>query len=107
MAKMLDTARLPGPCGGGCPHVVACPVTDVPDSAEFQRGMRNSTSDATLNRGDAHRVKMTAVAFLTTLGRYRERVDVEIGNASEHGARWWSCRLVQVCEEAGWVHLDK
>jgi hypothetical protein len=50
---------------------------------------------------------MTAVAFLATLGRYRERVDVEIGNASEHGARLWSCRLVQICEEAGWVRLEK
>jgi hypothetical protein len=107
VTKMPDMARTPGPCGGRCPHAVGRPVTDVPDSAEFRREVRNSTSDATLSRGDAHRVKMSAVAFLTILGRYRERVDVEIGNASEHGARWWSCRLVQVCEEAGWVHLDK
>jgi hypothetical protein len=63
--------------------------------------------DATLNPGDAHRVTMSAVAFLTTLGCYRERVDAEIGNASENGARGWSSRLVQLCEKAGWVRLDK
>jgi hypothetical protein len=104
--KMLDMARPPGPCGARCPHVVARPVTDVPDSAGFRRGMRDATSGAALSRSDAPAVKMNEVGFSKAFGRYRERVDVEIGNASEHGARWWSCRLVQVCEEAGWVSLD-
>ena len=107
MTKMLDMARTPGPCGGRCPHAVAHPIKDVPDSTGFRRGMRDATSYATLNRGNAHQVKLTAVAFLNVLGRYRERVDVEIGKASERGARWWSCRIVQLCEEAGWVRLDK
>jgi hypothetical protein len=102
MAKMLEMASPPGPCGGVCPHVVARPVTDVSDSAGLRRGMRGTA----LNRSDAPLVKMNEVGFLKALGRYRERVDLEIGNASEHGARWWSCRLVQVCEEAGWVSLD-
>jgi hypothetical protein len=34
-------------------------------------------------------------------------VDLEIGRASEHGARWWSRRLVEVFEEAGLVRLDR
>jgi len=55
----------------------------------------------------ARPVKMNDVGFLKALGRYRERVDVEIGKASEHGARWWSRRLVEVCEEAGLVRLEK
>lgn len=55
----------------------------------------------------ARPVKMNEVGFLKALGRYRERVDVEIGKASEHGARWWSRRLVEVCEEAGLVRLEK
>jgi hypothetical protein len=38
---------------------------------------------------------------------YRKLVDVEIGRASEHGARWWSRRLVEVFEEAGLVRLDE
>jgi hypothetical protein len=50
---------------------------------------------------------MSAVAFLALVGRYRERVGVEIDNASELGARWWSSRLVRLCENAGWVGLDK
>ena len=44
---------------------------------------------------------------MKALGRYRERVDIENGKASEHGARWWSRRLVEVYEEAGLVRLDK
>jgi len=50
---------------------------------------------------------MSAVAFLRMIGLYRERVDLEIGRASEHGARWWSSRLVQLCEKVGWVRLDQ
>ena len=51
--------------------------------------------------------RINDVGFLESLGRYRERVDVEIGKASEHGARWWSRRLVEVYEEAGLVRLEK
>jgi hypothetical protein len=107
VTKMIDMARPPGPCGGRRPHVVARPVTDVPDFAGLKRGMRNATSDAALNRSDAPLVKMNEVGFLKALGRYRRRVDVEIGKASERGARWWSRRLVQLCEDAGLVRLDK
>jgi hypothetical protein len=52
-------------------------------------------------------VKANEVGFSKLLGCYRELVDLEIGRASEHGARWWSRRLVQVYEEAGLVRLDK
>jgi len=69
--------------------------------------MRGATDAAASNRGDAPLVKMSAVGFLKAFGLYRERVGVEIGNASEHGARWWSRRLVEVYEEAGLVRLDK
>lgn len=55
----------------------------------------------------ARPVKTNEIGFLKALGRYRERVDVEIGKASEHGARWWSRRLVEVYEEAGLVRLEK
>jgi hypothetical protein len=41
------------------------------------------------------------------LRRYRERVDVEIGKASERGARRWSRRLVEGYEKAGLVCLGK
>ena len=107
MTKMLDMARPPGPCGGRCPPVVAHPVTDVPDSAGSVRGTRDAASDEALNSGDARLVKMSAVGFLKTLGCYRELVAVEIGRASEHGARWWSRRIVEVSEEAGLVRPDK
>jgi hypothetical protein len=43
------------------------------------------------------------VRFQESLARYRERVETEIGQGSEWGARWWSRRLVKVCEEAGLV----
>jgi hypothetical protein len=69
--------------------------------------MRDATSDTTLNRSDAHPAEINAVGFLKVAGRYRERVDVEIGKASERGARWWSRRLVQLYEDAGLVRLDK
>ena len=83
MAKMLDMAR--------------------PDSAGFRRGMR----DATSRLRDAPLAEMKEVAALEELGRYRERVDVEIGKGSERGARWWSRRLVQLYEDAGLVRFDK
>lgn len=107
MTKVLDMACPLGPCGSRCPHVVARPVTDVPGSAGFRRGMRDATSAAALNRSDASLVKMNEVGFLKALSCYRELVDVEIGRASEHGARWWSRRLVQLYEEAGLVRLDE
>ena len=50
---------------------------------------------------------MNEVAVSRALERYRERVKVEIAKASEHGARWWTRRLVEVCEEVGLVRLDK
>ena len=107
MTKMLDMACHPGPCGSHCPHVVARPVTDVPGYAGFRRGMGEATSDPASNRSDAPRVKMNEVGFLKAIGLYRERVDVEIGKASEHGVRWWSRRLVELYEDAGLVRLDK
>jgi hypothetical protein len=67
--------------------------------------MRDTTSDETLNRSDALLVKMNG--FSKALGPYRELVDLEIGRASEHGARWWSRRLVEVYEEAGLLRLDE
>jgi hypothetical protein len=99
VTKMLDIARPSGPCGDRCPHVVARPVTDVRDSAGFRSGMRDATSD------EALLVKMNG--FSKALGPYRELVDLEIGRASEHGARWWSRRLVEVYEEAGLLRLDE
>jgi hypothetical protein len=76
-------------------------------SAGFRRGRRDATSDAALRRGDAHPVKTNSVGFLKARDLYRERIDVEIGKASERGARWWSRRLVQLYEDAGLVRLDK
>jgi hypothetical protein len=49
---------------------------------------------------------MTAVVFLATIGRYRQRVGDEIASASADGARCWSRRLVRLCRKAGWVRLD-
>ena len=48
------------------------------------------TSDAALNRRNAEPFKINGAGFLMVADRYRERVDVEIGKASERGARWWS-----------------
>lgn len=70
--------------------------------------MGDATGDATLNRGDAHLVvERNEAGFLKAAGRYRERVDVEIGKGSVRGARWWSRRLIQLYEDAGWVRLDR
>jgi len=55
----------------------------------------------------ARPVTLNEVGFMKALGHYRERVDIEIRRASEHGARWWTRRLVEVCEEAGLVRLEK
>ena len=107
MAKMLDMTRPPDPCTGPCSHVVARPGADFSDSAGFGREIRDVTSDAALNRRDARPFKINEAGFLMVVDRYRERVDVEIGKASERGARWWSRRLVQLYEGAGLVRLDK
>jgi len=55
---------------------------------------------------DARPADLNAVEFLTAR-RYRERVDDEIRDRSDLGARWWSRRLVQLYEQAGLVRLDK
>ena len=94
MTKMLEMACSSGSCSGRCPRVGL--TTEVLDA----------TNEAP-NRGDASLVKMYADGFLKTLGLYRELVGLEIGRASEYGARWWSRRLVDVSEEAGLVRLDK
>jgi hypothetical protein len=107
MTKMFDMGRSSGPCGDHSQHVVARPVTGVPDSAGFRRGTCDATSDSALNRSNAQPLKMNEVGFLKVAGRYRERVDIEIGKASERGARWWSRRLVQLYEDAGLVRFDK
>lgn len=107
MTKKLDSACPSGPCGGRCQHVVAQPATDIPDTAGFRRGMLCPTSDAVWNRSEAPLFKRNEVKFLRAVGRYRERVGVEIGKASEYGARWWSRRLVQLYEDVGLVRFDK
>jgi hypothetical protein len=78
-------------------------VTDVarPSSPSLTRGVSDAASDASLSWRDEHPLGVL------TARRYRERVDVEISNASERGARWWSRRLVQFYENAGLVSLDK
>ncbi len=107
MAKMLDMTRPPDPCAGSCSPVVARPGTGVRDSAGFGPGIRAARSDDALNRRDSRPFKINEAGFLMVADRYRERVDVEIGKASERGARWWSRRLVQLYEGAGLVRLDK
>jgi hypothetical protein len=59
------------------------------------------------NGGNAVTIPLIAGGFFRGLHAYREMVDVEVRRASEHGARWWSRRLVEMCEEAGLLHLDK
>ena len=107
MTKTLDMARPPGPCGGSCPRVVARPVTDASGSAGLRTEALGAASEAALNRGDASLFRMYQVGFLKTLGLYRELVDLEIGRASEYGARWWSRRLVEVYEESELVRLGR
>jgi hypothetical protein len=107
MTKMLDMACSSGSCGGSCPRVVAPAVIDGPGSGGLRTEVLDATSEAALNRGYASLVKMYEDGFLRTLRLYRELVGLEIGRASEYGARWWSRRLVDVSEEAGLVRLDK
>jgi len=52
-------------------------------------------------------VKRNDDGFSKAFGLYRELVNLEIVRGSEHGARWWSRRLVQLYKEAGLVRLDK
>jgi len=104
---MLDMTRPSDPCAGPCSPVVARPGTGVPDSAGFGTGIRDVTSDDASNRRDARSFKINEAGFLMVADRYRERVDVEIGKASERGARWWSRRLVQLYEGAGLVRLER
>ena len=106
MTKMHDMAHPHGLCSGWCPDVVERTLTDAA-SPGFNRGTQDTTSDAAANRSDALLIKMTEAGYLKAFGRYREQVDVEIGNASARGARWWSRRLVQLYEDAGLVRLDK
>jgi hypothetical protein len=82
MTKMTETACPSAPWGGSLANAVTRPLAAVRSSA----GLPNSAMPSDL---------------------YRKLVDLEIGRASEHGARWWSRRLVEVFEEAGLVRLDR
>ncbi len=106
VTKMHDMAHPHGLCSGWCPDVVERAITDVA-SAGFSRGRRDTTSDAASNRSDALLIKMTEAGYRKAFSRYREQVDVEIGQGSARGASWWSRRLVQLYEDAGLVCLDK
>jgi hypothetical protein len=106
VTKMHDMAHPHGLSSGWCPDVVERAITDAA-SAAFSRGTRDTTSDAALNRSDALLIKMTEAGYLKAFGRYREQVEVEIGQGSARGASWWSRRLVQLYEDAGLVRLDK
>ena len=109
MTKMLDglLPHPPGPCSGWCPDAVAHALTDVPDSTGFRKGISDTTNDAASNCSDPLLIKKNEAGFLKASGRFREQVDVEIGQASAGGARWWSRRLVQLYEDAGLVRFDK
>jgi hypothetical protein len=106
MTRMLDMTCPPGPYGGRHTNGVTRPLTTIPGFAGFGTEMRDATSDVTLNRSDAPLIRRFEVAVLKALSLYRELVDLEIGRASECGARWWSRRLVEMYEEAGLVCLD-
>jgi hypothetical protein len=106
VTKMHDMAHPHGLCSGWCPDVVERAVTDAA-AAGFRRGMRDATSDTAPNRGEARQLKRYEVGFLNLFTLCRERVDVEIGRASERGARRWTRRLVRLYEDAGLVRLDK
>jgi hypothetical protein len=95
MTKMLDMACSSGSCGGSCPR------------AGLRTEVLDPTTEAAMNRDNASLVKKYEAGLLKTLGLYRELVGLEIGRASEYGARWWSRRLVDMSEEAGLVRLDE
>ena len=82
MTKMTDTAAPPAPWAVSMSNAVTRPLAAVRSRA----GVPNEAIPSDL---------------------YRKLVDLEIGRASEHGARWWSRRLVEVFEEAGLVRLEK
>ena len=105
MTKMVDVARPSGLCCGHCSRTAARPFAGI--LADLGGGLRRATSGAVLNRRGATSVRFFGAGLLKTLGLYREMVEIEIGRGSEHGARWWSRRLVQVSEEAGLVRLDE
>ena len=82
-------------------------VTQIVGAGGSSRTTGDATGDTPLNRSEAHLlVEMNEAEFMKEAGLYRERVDVEIGKGSEHAARWWSRRLIQLYEDAGWVRLD-
>jgi hypothetical protein len=107
VTKMVDMACSSGSCGESCPRVVARAVADASGFAGLKTEVLDATNEAALNCGNASLVKRYEAGFLKTLGLYRELVGLEIGRASEYGARWWSRRLVDMSEEAGLVSLDK
>src|ERR1700752_3846219 len=86
--KTLDMIRPPARRGGRSPRLDTRPATDAPASVGFRTEMPDRTRDAALHRSDAHPVELNAVEFLMAR-RYRERVEDEIRNRSERGARWW------------------
>ena len=62
---------------------------------------------ASSGSSDGATIPLIAGGFFKGLHAYREMVEIEIRRASEHGARWWSRRLVEMCREAGLVRLDE
>ena len=101
MTKTLDRACPSGSCCGRCPNAVTRPLAAVPGS------LGAGTREATSTGSGASLVKRYEAGLLKTLGLYRELVGLEVGRASEYGARWWSRRLVEMSEEAGLVRLDQ
>jgi len=57
--------------------------------------------------GNAATIPLIAGGFFRGLHAYREMVELEVRRASEGGARWWSRRLVEMCEEAGLLRLEE
>jgi len=79
--KMFDTGCSPGTSGGCSQNAATRPLAAIRSTAGFPAAMNAPVL-------------------------YRGLVKLEISRASEHGARWWSRRLVEAYEEAGLVHLD-
>src|SRR5262245_44073364 len=102
VTKILDMACSPGSCGGSCPRVAGSA-----GAARLRTEVLDATNEAALNLSDVSLVRMYEAGFFKTVGLYRELVGLEIGRASEYGARYWSRRLVDISEEAGLVRLDK
>ena len=106
MTKTLNSACPRDSCCGRCSNAVTRPIAAVSGSAGLGAGARATAGDSTPHRSDASLVRKFEAGVLKTLGLYRELVGLEIGRASEYGARWWSRRLVEVSEEEGLVRLD-